>query len=367
MNILIVGAGLAGCTCARLLAEADHQVYVIEKDKQIGGICRDEMNKEHNCYVHTHGPHLFHTDDKWVWEFVNKFSPFREVKHMVKTYFQVHQKPIKKYGDFPVNFNTLSEFFDAPIATEKAAKKYMEPVKIDNPKNFEEACLADMGALVYKEFFWWYTRSQWKRNPNELPVSFYKRVPIKFNKDPYLFQDQYQGLPGNGYTSMMAKMLDHENISVYTDTSFETFADADAYDAVIYTGGFKDLPYRSTRFFFAEEEESIPHPIINMPGHLAFTRKVNYSALHQIDTSRRPRSKFLIGYEMPEKDNLLNQILPIPTEENLKKYNEVSGEFLKNHKNTILIGRLATYQYLDMDDVILQCRDTLSSRNLIKN
>ena len=365
MNILVVGAGLAGCTCARLLADADHQVYVIEKDDKIGGICRDERNEEHNCFVHQYGPHLFHTDDEWTWNFVKRFSEFKEFKHQVKTYFQVHEKALLKYSDFPVNFNTLSTFFDADIATEKAAKKYMEPEAIKDPKNFEEACLADVGPLVYREFFWWYTQTQWRRDPKTLPASFYKRVPIKFNKDPYLFQDKYQGLPKAGYTSMMENMLDHENISVYTETSFEEFEEADAYDAVIYTGGFNDLPYRSTRFFIVPEDEP-KFPVVNLPGHLCFTRRTNYSLLHQIDDTKRARSPFLVGYEMPEKDNLLNRLLPIPTEENLKKYNEVSTEFLRNHKNAILIGRLATYQYLDMDDVIQQCYSTLLGHQLIK-
>ena len=365
MNILIVGSGLAGCTCARLLAEADHQVYVIEKSDKIGGICRDERDEEHNCFVHQFGPHLFHTDDDWVWNFVNRFGEFREQKFIVKTYFQVFDKPYTRYSDFPINYNTLSTFFDADIATEKAAKKWMEPKNIDNPQNFEEACINDMGYEVYRTFVYWYTQTQWRREPKDLPISLYKRIPIKFNKDPYLFQDKYQGLPKEGYTKMMLKMLEHDNISVYTETSFETFAEADAYDAVIYTGGFNDLPYRSTRFFFVPEEEP-KYPIVNLPGHLCFTRRVNYSMLHQIDDTRKARSPFLVGYEMPEKDNLLNQLLPIPTEENLKKYKDVSTEFLRNHKNAILIGRLATYQYLDMDDVIMQCYSTLLGHKLIQ-
>lgn len=365
MNILVVGAGLAGCTCARLLAEADHQVYLIEKDKQIGGICRDERDEEHNCFVHTCGPHIFHTDDEWVWSFINRFSPMREYQHFVKTYFQVHDHPLHRISDFPINYNTLSDFFDAPIATEKAAKKWMEPLKIDNPKNFEEACLADVGPLVYKEFFWWYTRAQWKRDPKDLPVSFYKRVAVKFNKDPYLFPDKYQGLPTNGYTGLMKKMLEHDNISVYTDTAFETFTEAEAYDLVIYTGGFNGLPYRSTRFMFANEREAT-YPVVNLPGHLAFTRKTCYNILHPIDPTVRPKPMFIVGYEMPEKDNLLNQVLPIPTEENLQKYKEASSEFLHKHPNAVLLGRLASYQYLDMDDVILQCKNILKSKNLIQ-
>lgn len=364
MNILVVGAGLAGCTCASMLADTGHLVYVIEKDKHIGGLCYDERDEEHNCFVHAYGPHLFHTNNGWVWGFIKRFGEFREVKHIVKTYARANDKKTHKYFDFPINYNSLSEFFDATIATEKAAKKYMKPLSIPDPKNFEEACLADMGEEVYKMFFWWYSQTQWNRKCNELPVSFYKRVPIKFNKDPYLFQDKYQGVPKEGYTKLMENMLDHPNISVFTETPFESFRDSDAYDAVIYTGGFSNLPYRSTRFLTCEETDA-KYPVVNLPEHLAFTRRTNYSLLHPIDETKKARSPYLIGYEMPEKDNSCNLILPIPTEENIKKHEQASIQFLKEHHNAILIGRLATYKYLDMGDVIMQCDSVLQGHHLI--
>lgn len=365
MNILVVGAGLAGCTCARMLADAGHFVYVIEKEKQIGGICRDERDEKHNCFVHQFGPHLFHTDNGWVWGFLKRFTEFREVKHQVKAYARsTEHKEIRRYFDFPVNYNTLSEFFEATIATEKAAKKYMKPLPIENPKNFEEACLAAVGWDVYSMFFKWYSENQWRRKCTELPASLLSRVPVKFNDDPYLFQDHYQGLPKEGYTQMMQNMLDHKNISLYLETPFEEFKDPDAYDAVIYTGGFADLPYRSTRFILCESNEA-KYPVVNLSEHLAFTRRTNYTLLHPIDETKKVKEKFMVGYEMPDKDNSCNLVLPIPTEENKKKYDQTSAQFLKNHRNTILVGRLATYQYLDMNDVILQCDSILQGHDLI--
>lgn len=366
-NILVVGAGLAGCTCARLLAEAGHQVYVIEKEKQIGGICRDERDEQHNCFVHSCGPHLFHTNEKWIWDFVNRFGKFRELKHKVMAYARSREhKEIRRYFEFPVNYNTLTEFFEATIATEKAAMKYMKPLKIDNPKNFEEACLAAVGEEIYRMFFKGYSETQWRRKCTELPADLLSRVPIKFNKDPYLFPDTYQGLPEEGYTKLMENMLNHENISVYLDTPFEKFNEPNAYDAVIYTGGFEGLPYRSTRFIIVESHDE-KYPVVNLPEHLAFTRRTNYSLLHKIDPEKKARPDYMVGYEMPAKDNECNTLLPITTKENVEKFKDASTEFLRKYPNAILIGRLATYQYLDMDDVIDQCYSVLYGHQLIDN
>jgi UDP-galactopyranose mutase len=352
MNILVVGAGLAGCTCARLLAEQDHQVHVIEATDHIGGICRDEVDTKHNCYFHNFGPHFFHTNDEWVWKFVNRFTKMRECKLQQKAY------SYGTYYDFPLNLNSLEKFFDTSNLTEERAKRLMELKRVDTPPtNFEEAALNDMGEKLYKRFFWEYTRKQWQRQCTDLPISFYKRVPIRFNRDANLFYDKYQGVPDKGYTDMFKNMLDHENIFLYTETPFETFEEADSYDVIVYTGGFSSLPYRCTMFLDLEETHG-EYPLVSLPDHLVFTRKTNFTLLHPLDPTKECRS-YRVCYEMPQPDNSGTPLLPIPTEENCIKYMQAANNFMEKHKRCLFIGRLATYSYLNMDETIKQCAERL--------
>ena len=352
MNVLVVGAGLAGCTMARLLADAGHIVYIIEKEKEIGGICRDVKDVTHNCYAHQFGPHIFHTDNERVWEFVNRFTHIREYK--------LQQKSLSygKFYDWPLNLNSLEMRFDTSNLTPDRAHRLMGlKYHGSEPTNFEEACIQDVGEELYRQFFYDYTKTQWQREPKTLPISFYKRCPIRYNREADLFPDKFQGMPDEGYTQMMLNMLDHDNIFDYPETTFENYiseVDETSLDLIVYTGGFEGLPYRSTMFNFAYEEHAYQYPVLSLPDHLVCTRKTNYSLFHPIDPKKDVRCQ-CVCYEMPQRDNQWNQLLPIPTEENIAKYNEVSTAFLKEHKNAMLVGRLATYKYLDMDEVIEQC------------
>ncbi len=345
-NILIVGAGIAGATAANLLAK-NYKITVIEQNSYLGGACADIKNIKHNCYVHLNGPHIFHTTNDNVWQYVNRFSKFYEYQHKVFTYVD------NKYYSFPINLNVLSDLFNTKIYSKEHAMSLINPTSYTNPKNFEEAALNSIGKTIYEKFVKNYTEKQWKTSCVNLPPDIFKRVDIRFNYNDGYFANQFQGMPTDGYSKMIENMLSDKNITIIYNTSLNNF-DTSKYDILIYTGGFDDLPYRSTHFEFIEKEPNI-YSVVNTPQHPTETRYTNFSVLHPIN-GIPSNNKHLYCHETPLNINEENQLYPIINKENLDLYNKKVKEFMAkyNNKNIILLGRLATYQYLDMDKVIEQ-------------
>lgn len=359
-KILIVGAGLAGCTCARLLAEIGHSITLIDKCSDLGGICRDIKLEENNCYYHLYGPHCFHTKKEYIWDFVNRFSKFRE--------WHLQQMAYRdgKFYNFPINLNTIEQVYNTDVNSKEDVDALIHNKFYPYPNNFEEYAINDVGTKLYEMFFKEYTEKQWQCSCDKLPSSIYKRVGIRYNRDNDLFQNQYQGVPEDGYSGFLFNMIQHNNIDFIPLAEYnpdDTYIDH-KYDVVIYTGGFEGLPYRSTAFVKGVDRLNSKHPLVSLSDDETYTRRTNYSTFHPIDPNKK-NDVDVCMYEHPLPNNSDPILLPINTLENNMLYLIKREEFKKLHPKAILIGRLASYKYFNMDDTIDNCFKTLTSEGLI--
>lgn len=196
-EISIVGSGLAGSTAARILAEAGYKVLVIERLKYVAGHCHDQKDTN-NIIIHTYGPHIFHTNNKKVWDFVNRFTEFHYYQHRVLSYVE------GKFMPFPINRDTVAQIFGIELATyevEEFLRKEVKKSKYnDPPKNFKDVVVSQVGERLYELFFKNYTIKQWGRDPEELFPDVAKRIPVRTNRDDRYFSDKYQDIPKEGYT-----------------------------------------------------------------------------------------------------------------------------------------------------------------------
>jgi UDP-galactopyranose mutase len=201
MSYLIVGSGLYGATFARVLAENNKKVFVIDKREHIGGNCYTE--KVNGINVHKYGPHAFHTNSDKVWEFVNNFSEFNDFKLKVKVNYK------DNFYSFPINLFTLNQIYGIRNQTE--AKSILSKIIIRNKKsNFKNFVISKVGRELYEIFYEGYTKKQWDIEPENLPATIAKRIPIRYDFNDYYFTDKYQGIPINGYTNLIENILDHK-------------------------------------------------------------------------------------------------------------------------------------------------------------
>lgn len=216
-KIVIVGAGLSGAVIGRELALAGHHVEIVDARDHIGGNCHTERDDETGVMVHVYGPHIFHTDDKEVWDYVNRFQTFLPYKNRVKT------TSGDRVYSLPVNLHTINQFFGKNFRPDEA-RAFIEDKadkSITDPQTFEEQALRFVGRDLYEAFFKGYTEKQWGCSPTALPASILKRLPVRFNYDDNYFFHKYQGMPETGYTAMIERILDHPNITVKLGTSFQ--------------------------------------------------------------------------------------------------------------------------------------------------
>lgn len=358
-RILIVGAGLAGCTCARLLAD-DYSITLIDKSPELGGLCKDMKLITANCYYHRYGIHVFHTKKKYIWDFVNKFMKFRE--------YHLQQRSLIDgfYYHFPVNLNTIEEVYQTDVHSESDVNKLIHDKKYTNPKNFEEYAINDIGTKLYEMFIKSYTEKQWQCSCDKLPSSVYKRVSIRYNRDNDLFQNQYQGLPVEGYTNFMYSLIQHPNIEFIPMMEYNYFdtSEDNKYERIIYTGSYEGLPYRSTQFIMRADQLSEDYSLVSLPQDSFYVRRTNCTSLHAIDPNNTSASSICV-YEAPMKNNSGALCLPINTQDNGFLYMKKRFEFMNLHPSSILVGRLSTYKYMNMDETIDQCFKTLSKENMI--
>ena len=230
-RILIVGAGLSGAVIGRELAEAGHRVEIIDARSHIGGNCHTERDGATGVMVHVYGPHIFHTDDEEVWGYVNGFSAFMPYKNRVKATSggQVYS--------LPINLHTINQFFGKCLRPDEA-RAFIEDQAdktIADPQTFEEQALRFVGRDLYEAFFKGYTQKQWGCSPTELPASILKRLPVRFNYEDNYFFHKYQGMPENGYTAMIERILDHPNMTVTLERNFRRGEEA-GFGHVFYSG-----------------------------------------------------------------------------------------------------------------------------------
>ena len=358
-RIAAVGAGLTGAVIARDLAEAGFEVDVFDSRSHIAGNCFTERDGETGVLVHVYGPHIFHTDDAEVWDYVNRYETFLPYKNRVKTTVggQVYS--------LPVNLHTINQFFGKTFRPDEA-KAFIEEqadTSIADPQTFEEQALRFVGRALYEAFFEGYTRKQWGCAPSDLPASILKRLPVRFNYDDNYFFHRFQGMPENGYTAMVERILDHPGIRLHLGTTFHR-GQASDYDHVFYSGpldGYFDyedgrLGYRTLdfeRFTFKGDyqgcavmnygEASVPYTRITEHKHFAPWETHEGSVCYrEFARACEPGDTPYYPIRLVEEKALLAHYV--------EKANAETG--------VTFAGRLGTYRYLDMDVTIREALDT---------
>ncbi len=360
---IIVGAGLAGAVSARTLAEKGHKVMVIERSDHIAGHCHDYKN-DAGITTHTYGPHIFHTKNKEIWNWVKQYADFIYFQHRVLSYANGQLLP------FPINRDTISQLFGVELTINEVEEFLKHEVEISTfnepPKNFRDAVVAQVGETLYTTFFENYTKKQWERDPSELSAELAKRIPVRTNRDDRYFADQYQGIPSKGYTSMVGEMLNHENISIMLNTDYFKVKDSFSPSMTIYTGEldaffdyqFGKLEYRSLRLEFKtlDTKEYQQAAVVNYPNDYDWTRITEFKKL-----SGEKSDKTTLCFEFPKATGEPYYI--VPDEKNTemrKKYMELV-ENLEKEGKFLFIGRLAEYTYYNMDQVIEAALNKIAS------
>ena len=353
MNFAVVGAGFSGAVIARELAEAGHKVTLFEARSHIAGNCHTERDPESQVMLHIYGPHIFHTDNEEVWSYVNRFSRFIPYVNRVKA------TTGGRVYSLPINLLTINQFFNKTLSPSEAKKFIGEKgdSSISNPITFEDQALAFLGKELYLAFFKYYTIKQWGMSPSELPASILKRLPVRFNYDDNYFSHKYQGMPENGYTSLIEKILNHENIELLLNNYFDKNMVSE-YAHVFYSGtidGYFDyefgrLPYRTLDFEKENHEgdfqgcavmnycdDSKPFTRITEHKHFSPWEKHDCSVIYK-EYSRECQADDIPYYPIRQ----------VKERKQLKRYLEKAVRL----DGVTFVGRLGTYRYLDMDVTI---------------
>ena len=360
-DTLVVGAGYAGSILAeRLATQRGQRVLVVDRRDHIAGNAYDYLD-EHGVLVHRYGPHIFHTNSDKVVEYLSQYTDWHPYEHRVLARVGEQLLPI------PINRTTANELYGLDLRTEEDMERFLaeraEP--LEKIRNSEDVVVAKVGRDLYEKFFRGYTRKQWQRDPSELHQSVCARIPIRTNTDDRYFTDTFQKVPAQGYTAMFERLLDHEQIEVRVNTSFEDVRDEIDYDHLVYTGpidGFFDcrfgaLPYRSLEFELRNEPTPgggflQPCAQVNEPGEdVPYTRISEFRHITgQLD---HPSSTVAVEYPRAEGD----PYYPIPRDDTRELYHRYET-LAARLPDVTFVGRLARYQYLNMDQVVGQALAT---------
>lgn len=350
-DFLIVGAGYAGSVMAeRIATQLNKKVLVVEKRNHIAGNAFDEYD-DYGILVHRYGPHIFHTNSKEVFDYLSHFTEWIPYEHKVLAKIGNELYPI------PINRITINKLYNLDLKTDEEVKDYFERVKEKRFPilNSEDIIVNQVGKDLFVKFFKHYTKKQWNLEANQLSPSVCGRIPVRTNDDCRYFTDKYQFMPKDGYTKMFEKILHHKNIEVILNTEYKKILGSIKFDKMIYTGPidyyfdfkFGKLPYRSIRFKFnnlPQVQYQETAQINYVDESVDFTRVIEHKLLSQQNSDTTS-----ISYEYPQKDG--EPYYPIPTEENRHQYLLYKKETEKLN-NIIFCGRLAEYQYFNMDQVV---------------
>jgi UDP-galactopyranose mutase len=358
-DYLIVGAGFAGSVLAeRLASQHGARVLLIDRRPHVGGNAYDEPNEAGILY-HKYGPHIFHTNSEVVVDYLSQFTEWRPYEHRVRARVRGQLVPI------PINRTTLNMLFGLDLKTDEEAAEYLasraEPV--DEIATSEDVVINAVGRELYELFFRGYTRKQWGLDPSELDKQVTSRIPTRTNTDDRYFSDTFQAMPLHGYTKMFEKMLDHPLIEVRTGAEFAELKDRthEMAEHIIYTGPideyfdfrFGKLPYRSLRFDHQtlQQEQFQPVAVVNYPDEtVRYTRISEYKHL-----TGQQSPVTTITYEYPSAEG--DPYYPIPRPENqelFKRYEALADAT----GGVTFVGRLATYRYYNMDQIVGQALAT---------
>lgn len=357
-DYLIVGSGIYGATFAYLAKQHNKKCLVIEKRPFIGGNIRCEEIE--GITVHIYGPHIFHTSDKEVWDFVNRFVTFNNYIN----------SPIANYKgeiyNLPFNMNTFQKLWNDIITPDEAKRKINSEKVITEkpPRNLEEQAISMVGETIYEKLIKGYTEKQWGKKCNELPVEIIKRLPLRFTYNNNYFNDVYQGIPIEGYNTLINKLLDGVDVILNCDFCKERSKYENIADKIVYSGPIDSyfdyslgrLEYRALRFETEIKDISnlMGNAVVNYTDadvpYTRITEHKHFVCLTEDDVNMN--KKTIITKEYPEEYNGMNEpIYPIMTEKNKVLY-EQYRKLAEQHKKIIFGGRLGTYRYMDMAPII---------------
>ncbi len=351
-DYLIVGAGFAGSVVAeRLARNQGKKVLVVDRRSHVGGNAYDHYDSS-GLLIHRYGPHIFHTNSEQVFRYLSQFTTWRSYEHRVLASVDGKLVPV------PINRDTVNLLYGLSLQTDAEVEAFF--VSRAEPRNAirtsEDVVVSKVGRDLYEKLFRNYTRKQWGKDPSELDSLVTARIPVRTNCDARYFTDRYQAMPKHGFTRMFENMLDHKNITVQLGTDYRDAVRSVRFNQLVYSGPvdeyfdfrFGELPYRSLRF----EHKTLPQEflqsvaVVNYPNENAYTRITEFK--HLTGQAHRHTS---VVYEFPSNHG--DPYYPVPTPQNAalyKKYADLAAAQSDVH----FVGRLATYRYYNMDQVVGQ-------------
>lgn len=373
-DVVVIGAGLAGSVLAERFASDGKKVLLIERRQHVAGNCHDEVDAN-GILIHKYGPHLFHTDDAQIWDYLSRFTEWHLYHHRVRAVIDGKPVPI------PFNLNTLREVFPQSLADKLEAAllknfEYGKKIPILELKKSADSDLQFLADFVYEKIFLHYSEKQWGLSPDKISGAVTARVPVLVGRDDRYFGDRFQAMPRFGYTHLVKNMLAHKNIKLLLNTDFkevmelrgdEIYLFGLKFDGrLIYTGQldelfdkkFGSLPYRSIdmKYETVETELFQSAPVVNYPNNYDFTRITEFKQIHP---AQSPRTTILREYPQDYVAGENEPYYPIFTDEARAAYEKYSAE-LARFKNITAVGRLAEYRYYDIDDVVKRALDVFA-------
>ncbi|HEV2707949.1 MAG TPA: UDP-galactopyranose mutase [Pyrinomonadaceae bacterium] len=350
-DYLIVGAGFAGSVIAeRLARDANKRVLIVDRRNHIGGNAYDHHN-DAGLLIHRYGPHIFHTNSREVFEYLSRFTEWRQYQHRVLASVDGQLLPI------PINLDTINKLYGLSLTSFQVEEFFASVAEHrEQIRTSEDVVVARVGRELYEKFFRGYTRKQWGLDPSELDASVTARVPTRTNRDDRYFTDTYQAMPLHGYTRLFENLLDHPNIHIMLNTDYRDVERIIPYREMVYTGPvdeffdlrFGKLPYRSLEFKHETIDRPVYQeaPVINYPNDYLYTRVTEFKYL-----TGQEHPKTAIVYEYPRGEG--DPYYPVPRPENAELYQKYKA-LADATPNVHFVGRLATYKYYNMDQVVAQ-------------
>lgn len=349
-DYLIVGAGYAGSVLAERLARGSGKhVLLIDRRPHIAGNAYDCFD-DAGILIHKYGPHIFHTNSKEVFDYLSRFTEWRQYQHRVLAQVDGQLVPI------PINLDTINKLYGLNLSSFQMEEFLASRAeKIETARTSEDVVVGKVGRELYEKFFRGYTRKQWGLDPSELDAQVTARVPTRTNRDDRYFTDSYQAMPKRGFTKMFENMLDHPNIHILLNTDYRAVREVIPHREVIFCGPvdeffdyrFGKLPYRCLEFKHEtlNQPQYQPVAVVNYPNDYTYTRVTEFKHL-----TGQEHSKTSIVYEFPKADG--DEYYPIPRRENAELYQKYHE--LAEQAGVHFVGRLATYKYYNMDQVVAQ-------------